>query len=1123
MQRQLKQDILKILACSATLCFFLSQEVQAAPLETSSAVQSKENESAPAEAAADRPTEEETPTALTETSESSVSTGEKTADGDKSLQSEKEAESSAKTEKTNPNEEKSTASEKKASPTPKDKPANTAPTASKATSKATANQPEPYRPVVSRHPLSSPEDPSSTPTDQLPLVFQALVKKGLPSDKLINYSYGWTDHNTKNPHGYPKNLAAEQRLTIIDAPSNWSRLIKLSEDQKRLLVTYTHLETGREKKWTISYMLNDQPLAPEKAATLTFRYDLDRGFDRVVEQAEESKQAELPPYQRFSKEGLSEQEAKLQIIYDFDLIGLSRDSSGRYYFFPIQSRSGSPKGRHLIIPERENPSNPLRITFLGPLRSKNDRDMLIGVQNWTLNPQDFGNLRIWRWIDKKKLQEPLEARPGMLEDDNSYFIVESEENPFSEFAYQELPHSPKGASDEELLSFHPLWMGVNWKNVESKWDPILNLPFNQLNYYSIDRKGQLKNKIEWSKFVIPHEDGKQVDLIYQFGSQPALDTKNFKVHWRVSKEDLDDKQTRYHYQQIYHFTDEWAQKKEVKVDPASKIPSDLDFILAKKADDPYHYFAKESQREKIDDQTEHIHIDRYDLTERKVGKIVLPALTSHKEVWRKEVSDNDSETYQIKYRLLSRDQEQVTDGPEKVYTLPLTEWKSEPIPFINTAEDLYTQGPDKKPIDIPNIFNLLPTPTKFEGTNVYPIYSKNDFYLFKSPDKTSGFEAFHYQTEPVKDSSDYLLTITNISGAEDPYNGAQRRYRVQQFGLESPTPFIIYAMKFYTDLDHPERVYRYIGNEFGQGGTGTGGRRVLTKEKPYEESQVKLPDKANPVPDAKVSKDGASKGTDGRDDITKEKPYEKRQVKLPDKANQDSDPGEAGAGAGKGTDGRDDITKDKPYEESQVTLPNKEEDNRPAASHRPSRPGQVNQPTSSSSQHVGNERPSQVSSWLDKIRQSLKDWASQPSQRLAKRQALLASEDNQPKTGSLAQLIQNIQGIFLEPGGSQDRKTARSLSPEDRPLRTKDGLTVKEAIAQLFQKPVQAAEEEVTDSDLQAIEDPAEPAEDTPSAKTEQASKESLASKEDQGSHWKLPSLLLLLILPLAYWWKKRQ
>ncbi|WP_195866630.1 hypothetical protein [Aerococcus sanguinicola] len=111
----------------------------------------------------------------------------------------------------------------------------------------------------------------------------------------------------------------------------------------------------------------------------------------------------------------------------------------------------------------------------------------------------------------------------------------------------------------------------------------------------------------------------------------------------------------------------------------------------------------------------------------------------------------------------------------------------------------------------------------------------------------------------------------------------------------------------------------------------------------------------------------------------------------------------------------------------------------------------------------------------------------------------------------------------MEPGGSQDRKTARSLSPEDRPLRTKDGLTVKEAIAQLFQKPVQAAEEEVTDSDLQAIEDPAEPAEDTPSAKTEQASKESLASKEDQGSHWKLPSLLLLLILPLAYWWKKRQ
>lgn len=1103
MQRQLKQDILKILACSASLCFFLSQEVQAAPIETTPDVQAKESQpeaSSPAELSTDRPTEAETPAAEKK--------GERPAATiNTSVSLEKQTDTKTEAQEGNPSTEAPKPSSVQDTPKASEESKASAPQESKADSKSApkpaSKHRQAYKPVISRSHYSPLIDPSSTPTDQLPFPFQALIKKGLPNDKLINYPYAWTNHNNDKPGTFPANLASQQRLANITPPSEWLRKIELSADQKQLLVSYSNPNFQQDHKWIISYEVNDQPQDPEQASSLIFHYNLDRQLERIVDHSQDQGQADLPPYQKFSQEGLSGQEAEKQVVTHWDLMGLPRESWDRYFSFPVRSLSKSPKGKHQIIPEKANSDNHYRFTILGPLPSANDRDLLYGIQNWTPNPQDFGKLRVWRRIDKETVQEPLSPRPGILEDDRYYFIVEDKENPFSEFIYQDLPHSPEGPSDEELLSFNPYWLGVNWKQIENGWDPILNLPSKQLTYHRLDSQGRLTNQIKWSKFVIPQENKDQVDLIYQYTDRPMLDTKTFKVHWRVSKEALDDKQTRYHYQQLLNFTDEWVQKQSQPASQANVL-SDLDLILTKDTDDPAHYYAKETQREKIDDKTELIHLTHYRYGDKLVGKLYLPRVTFRKEVWRKEILTEDDSSYQVKFSLVNSDPESNSESVEKVFSLPKSDQASGARPFFTQAEKIRSQEEGKGPVDISNIFNILPTSSTFEGSYAYPILFADNFYIFKSPSQPSGFEAFYYQTEPVEGTSDYILTLTNISGADNPYNRSQRRYRVQQFGLESPVPFISYTMKFYTDLDHPDRVYRYIGDDFGQGGQGTGGRQVLTKEKPYEGNQVKLPDQDHkPDPSEEASEAGASQGIEDHDDITKDKPYEESQVTLPANKEETARPGnEAGGQA-------------------------KEADQPEATSPAPSNP------SSTSPDQPAEEKPaSQTSpdiSWLERLSQSLKDWINRPSQRIVRRQTQLAKQDDRPEAGGLAQLIQNFQDRFLRPNPNQEADTARDLSPEDRPLRTRQGLNFKEAIAQIFQSPVQAAvDDDRLDPNRPAGQDQKEvakaaPAEASQESESLHSSKEKEDKENQQASKWPFAGLLALLLLPLAYWLKKRQ
>lgn len=1121
MQRQLKQDIFKILACSASLCFFLSQEVQAAPAETPTDIEAKESQpEAPslAEPSTERAAKAETPAAekiSEKTAESPAATSAPTSSLDKKTETE------AKPLATNPSAEAGQTRPAQDTPKASGESKASAPKTSKESSSSTSQKdkaasssaPKPAlkkrqinKPVISRSHFRPQIDPSSTPTDQLPLPFQALIKKGLPNDKLINYPYGWTDHNNETPGTFPVNLANNQRLANTTAPNEWLRKIELSADQKQLLVSYSNPNFQQDHKWIISYKLNDQPQDPEQASNLIFHYNLDRQLERIVDHSQDQGQADLPPYQKFSQEGLSNQEAKAQVVTYWDLMGLPRESWDRYFSFPVRALSKSPKGQHQIIPEKDNSDNHYRFTILGPLPSANDRDLLYGIQNWTPNPQDFGKLRVWRRIDKETVQEPLSPRPGILEDDRYYFIVEDKENPFSEFTYQDLPHSPEGASDEELLNFDPQWLGVNWKQIENSWDPILNLPFKKLTYHKIDSQGRLTSQIRWSKFVIPQEDKDQVDLIYQYSDRPMLDTKSFKAHWRVSKEALTDQRTRYHYRQLLHFTEEWAQKKpQLALQP--KALSDLDLILTKETDDPAHYYAKETQREKIDDKTELIQLTHYRYGDKLVGKLYVPRVTFRKEVWRKEILSEDDSSYQVKFSLVSSDPEINNEGLEKVFNLPKSDQASEARPFFTQAEKIRSQEEGEGPVDIPNLFNILPTSTVFEGPYVYPVLFADNFYIFKSPSRPSGFEAFYYQTEPVEGTSDYILTLTNISGADNPYNRSQRRYRVQQYGIESPVPFFSYTMKFYTDLDHPDRVYRYIGDDFGQGGRGTGGRQVLTKEKPYESKQVKLPDKENPSTEIEkqISEAGAGMGTDGRDGITKDKPYEEGLVNLPDQAPTSQAPNGTGPGQGNGQK----ETKD-PEKTDQASRPDQ-----------PNNTGQLGQGVTSQS-----KPDAQSGSWLDRLSQSLKDWINQPSQRIVRRQTQLAKQEDRPEAGGLAQLIQNFQDRFLRPNPSQEADTVQNLSPEDRPLRTRQGLNFKEAIAQIFQTPVQAAEEEGRIEPSRQTDQGQKDLAKASSAETKQASETVQSSQENEEkkmSKWPFADLLALLLLPLAYWLKKRQ
>ncbi|MDK6680689.1 hypothetical protein QP248_09610 [Aerococcus sp. UMB8608] len=1123
MQRQLKQDILKILACSASLCFFLSQEVQAAPVETPTDVEAKESQpEAPglAEPSTERAATVESP-AAEKTSEKIAESPAATSAPRSSL--EKKAESESKAQEASPRAEAGQTRLAQDTPKASGESKASAPKTSKESSSSTSQKdkaasssaPKPasklrqaYKPVISRSHYSPLIDPSSTPTDQLPLPFQALIKKGLPNDKLINYPYGWTTYNKGKNHTFPANLASEQRLANLTPPSEWLRKIELSADQKQLLVSYSNPNFQQDHKWIVSYEVNDQPQDPEKASSLIFHYHLDRQLERIVDHSQDQGQADLPPYQKFSQEGLSGQEAEKQVVTYWDLMGLPRESWDRYFSFPLRTLSKSPKGQHQIIPEKSNSDNHYRFTILGPLPSANDRDLLYGIQNWTPNPQDFGKLRVWRRIDKETVQEPLSPRPGILEDDRYYFIVEDKENPFSEFIYQDLPHSPEGASDEELLSFDPYWLGVNWKQIENSWDPILNLPFKKLTYHKIDNQGRLTNQISWSKFVIPREDKNQVDLIYQYSDRPMLDTKTFKAHWRVSKEALADQKMRYHYRQLLHFTEEWAQKKpQLALQP--KVLSDLDLILTKDTDDPAHYYAKETQREKIDDKTELIHLTHYRYGDKLVGKLYVPRVTFRKEVWRKEILSEDETSYQVKFSLVSSDPESNSEGLEKVFSLPKSDQASEARPFFTQAEKIRSQEEGEGPVDIPNLFNILPTSTVFEGPYVYPVLFADNFYVFKSPSRPSGFEAFYYQTEPVEGTSDYILTLTNISGADNPYNRSQRRYRVQQYGLESPVPFFSYTMKFYTDLDHPDRVYRYIGDDFGQGGQGTGGRQVLTKEKPYEGKQVKLPDKDQTPDPLKEAGAEAGMGTDGRDGITEDKPYEEGLVNLPDQAPTSQAPNGRGPGQGSGQK----ETKD-PEKTDQASRPDQ-----------PNSAAQLGQGVTSQGKQPS-KPDTQSESWLDRLSQSLKDWINQPSQRIVRRQTQLPKQDDRPEAGGLAQLIQNFQDRFLRPNPSQEADTAQALAPEDRPLRTRQGLNFKEAIAQIFQTPVQAAEEEGRIEANRQGDQGQKGLAKAPSAETKQASETIQSSKENEEkktSKWPFAGLLALLLLPLAYWLKKRQ
>lgn len=259
MQRQLKQDILKILACSASLCFFLSQEVQAAPIETTPDVQAKESQpeaSSPAELSTDRPTEAETPAAEKK--------GERPAATiNTSVSLEKQTDTKTEAQEGNPSTEAPKPSSVQDTPKASEESKASAPQESKADSKSApkpaSKHRQAYKPVISRSHYSPLIDPSSTPTDQLPFPFQALIKKGLPNDKLINYPYAWTNHNNDKPGTFPANLASQQRLANITPPSEWLRKIELSADQKQLLVSYSNPNFQQDHKWIISYEVNDQP------------------------------------------------------------------------------------------------------------------------------------------------------------------------------------------------------------------------------------------------------------------------------------------------------------------------------------------------------------------------------------------------------------------------------------------------------------------------------------------------------------------------------------------------------------------------------------------------------------------------------------------------------------------------------------------------------------------------------------------------------------------------------------------------------------------------------------------------------------------------------------------------